>query len=179
MTIKRFLWCFTFLLSTVASYADAPEHKGFLSGKIIIRDSFGYFLLSDGSHWQVNGFVLRSRGFFEWWNGVQLAIPEGCECKPNDWILGSTIEAYPKVTFDFDYTGADNLEALKQCTHCLVNTQSGQILFGNPLLPADCLTRIYNDAAAKAYDQGYEEGFTAGKYTGYWTGYNAGLRDAR
>jgi len=180
---KLFLAC---LLFSVSVFADEAEHRGDLSGKVVIQSDFGYFLLSDGSYWKVYSFAIRSRGFFEWIRGIQLLTPENCDCKADDWVLGSSVEAYPKSGTYIDLSDADNIDALKNCTHFLVNTNTGKILFCIPLLPADCMTQIYQDAARLAFSKGYQAGFSAAESAvrlhisnaynqGFSAGYAAGL----
>lgn len=157
-----------------------------LSGKVIIPGATSYYLLSDGTYWHVLGFQIRSRGFVEWLKGVQLLTPETCDCQPNDWVEGSEIEAHPiGESQEIDISDAANLESLKQCSHYLVNTKNGQILFGTPLLPVDCMNKIYHDATFLAYNQGYQAGFSASQSASsqlitnaYSQGYSAGFQAA-
>lgn len=176
--MKKLLFCAMVLFCDL-SYAVNPENQGILAGKVVIQNPSGYFFLSDGSFWQVYGFVIRSRGFIEWWRGVHLISPEKCDCLPNDWELGSEIETYSKSeSFNIDISDADNLAALKKCTHFLVNIKNGQTLFGTPLLPADCMIKIYNDA----YHQGYSNGVSWVKFlndNAYSQGFNAGYQAGR
>jgi hypothetical protein len=183
--MKKF-WFSAILLFSIFANVAIADNKANLSGKIIIEDSSNYFLLSDGTCWQVLGFQIRTRGFVEWWHGVQLITPDKCDCKPNDWVLGSEVEAYTiRDSQKIDISNAENIESLKNCTHYLVNAKNGQILFGTSLLPADCMVKIYNEAATPAYNRGYTAGFSAGQQIsqqfvsdaysrGYTAGYLAG-----
>ena len=169
--LKKFgfyLFCTIFLFST-AAYAEI-DHKATLSEKISANDGSSFFVLSDGSCWRVYGFQIRWRGVVEWFRGVQLITPENCDCKPDDWVRGSDIEAYPRCDgIDMDISDAGNLDALKKCTHILMNTKNEQILFGTPLLTGDCMIDVYNDAKVVGYNRGYSEGFSSGHQIGQWT----------
>src|SRR5690348_14947900 len=119
--------------------ASEPEKIEALSAKIILQNSNGYYALSDGSCWKTIGFSKRWRTLSEWWNNVQL-VPTYYECVPDDWFLGTQIEVYPKFgNLAVNEADASNQDALKQCTHLMVNTRTGQVLFAIALHPADCL----------------------------------------
>ena len=158
-----------------ALHADA-EKVEYLSAKVLLENTNAYYVLSDGSCWKVMGFVKRWRTPSEWWNNVQL-VPQNYESIPNDWFLGTKIEAYPKYEYlNVDESNASNQADLKQCTHLLVNTRTGQVLFAIALHPSDCMIQVYNDA----HDDGYNQGFTKGRLSSYQNAtdiYNKGVSD--
>jgi hypothetical protein len=170
-------------------YTDGPEKAETLSSKVILQNTNGYFVLSDRSCWKVIGFSKRWRSLTEWWNNVQLA-PENYACVPNDWYLGSQIEVYPKYgNLEISEGNASNQEALKQCTHLLVNTRTGQVLFAIALEPAECTIQLFNDAHEDGYDKGFHQGrlktyqnaneiYNSGRAHGYKAGYTEGYQAA-
>lgn len=156
--------------------ANPPEKIEALAAKVILQNTQGYFVLSDGSCWKVIGFCKRWRTLSEWWSNVQLA-PENYECVPNDWFLGTQIEAYPKYdNLSVNQANASNQDALKQCTHLLLNNRTGQILFAIALHPTDCIIQLYSDA----YEDGYNKGLHQGRLSSYQNAtdiYNSGYSD--
>lgn len=169
--------------------AEAPERIQTLSSKVICENTNGYFVLSDGSCWKAIGFSKRWRSLREWWNSVQL-VPENYECVPNDWFLGTLIEVYRKHgNLEVDEGNAVNQETLKQCTHLLFNTRTGQVLFAISLHPAECIVQLFSEAHQDGYNKGFYEGrsksyqnasdsFKNGYSEGYKDGYTKGLRDS-
>lgn len=176
------------ILSFSVVYGNLPEKVETLSAKAILQNTEGYFVLSDGSMWKAIGFSKRWRSLSEWWNNAQL-VPENYECVPNDWFLGAQIEAYSKYdNLQVDESDASNQEVLKQCTHLLVNTRTGQVLFAISLHPGDCIVRVFNEARDEGYNKGYHEGrlssyqnatdiYNKGHSEGYKAGYQAGVQD--
>lgn len=172
------------------TYANNPEKVEALSAKVILLNTNGYFALSDGSFWKVISFSKRWRTLTEWWNNVQL-VPKNYECVPNDWFLGSQIEVYSKVTnLNIDEADAANQEDLRRCTHLLINSRTGQVLFAIALEPADCLVQLFNEAHEEGYNKGFNEGrmkgnqnatdiYNSGRAAGYRTGYAEGFQDAK
>jgi len=188
--MKRYLLLALVVLGCVALEAGQPQRTGLsVSAKVILKSKQGYFVLSDGTSWKVIGFEKRWRSLSEWWNSVQL-VPENYECMPNDWYLGASIDVYPKYgNLEVSEANASNQEDLKKCTHLLINTNTGQVLFAVGLDPATCLVQVFKDA----YDDGYRVGYDAGKLSsyknatevyndghtdGYKEGYTEGYKDA-
>lgn len=181
-----------FSFSTV--YGDRPEKQETLVAKVILQNTNGYFVLSDGSLWKAIGFCKRWRTVGEWWNDAQL-VPKNYECLPNDWFLGTEVWAYSKYeNLQVDEDDASNKEVLKQCTHLLVNNRTGQVLFAIALNPADCVVHLFNEAHDEGYSQGYTQGqlknsqnahemynkgHADGYKTGYIEGYQIGLKEDR
>lgn len=149
-----------------------------LSSKVILQNTNGYFVLSDGSCWKAIAFSKRWRSIKEWWRNVQL-VPKNYECIPNDWYLGTHIEVYSKYeNLEVDEANASNQEDLKQCTHLLANTRTGQVLFAIALHPADCIVQLYNDS----YGDGYSDGFSEGRMESHKNAndiYNSGYADGQ
>ncbi|MBI2743600.1 MAG: hypothetical protein HYX48_06760 [Chlamydiales bacterium] len=176
-----------FACSTIS--AEEAERVESLSSKVIMKDSTGYFVLSDKSCWKAIGFSRRWRSLSEWWNNVQLA-PETHECVPNDWYLGTEIEVYPKRdNMQVKEADAANQDAIKQCTHMFVNSRTGQVLFAIALEPSVCIIQLHKEA----YQDGHAVGFNEGRmkstenareirnaaYTeGHTIGYREGFRAA-
>ncbi len=186
--MKKWLVLAIALLSCVVVQASSIERIEVLSSKAILKNANGYFALSDGSLWKAVGFEKRWRTPSEWWNNVQL-VPENYECVPNDWFLGAQIQIYSKYdNLEVNEANASNQEALKQCTHLLVNTRSGQVLFATELDPAECVIRLFNDAFQDGYQSGYSKGrlesykdaseiYNSGHADGFKAGYEEGFQD--
>ncbi|OGN63659.1 MAG: hypothetical protein A3E80_02695 [Chlamydiae bacterium RIFCSPHIGHO2_12_FULL_49_9] len=159
------------VLSSSYSFSNEPERAGKLSSKVILKDQGGFFILSDGSFWRAIEYKKRPRTFLEWLQKIIL-VPENYECNPIDWVLGSNIQVYPKQGYSTaDEGNALNEDALKQCTHILVNAGNEQILFAVPLTSADCLAQVYQGAR--------KEGLKQGDKNEYQKGYNTGLSRGR
>lgn len=164
------------LFSCLAMQAGEPEKREILSSKIILQNTEGYFILSDGSYWKTVPFVKRWRTLSEWWNGDAL-IPQNYECVPSDWYIGAEIDVYPKYeNLIINEANASNQEMIKQCTHLFVNTKNGQILFAISLHPIECLNRLFKDAHQEGYDAGYSKGREA-VYENAGDAYNQGCAD--
>ncbi len=127
-----------------------------------MNDTTGYFVLSDGSLWKAIPFATRYRSLSEWWNDVQL-VPENYECVPNDWMIGSQVEVYSKYgNLNINQSDASNEYALRQCTHLLVNSHTGQVLFAAALNPAEGIMRLFTEAKAEGYSSGHSSGYLQG-----------------
>ncbi len=171
--IKCFLSIITIFCCSI-SYANQQEEAKWLSAKVILQNSNGYFALSDGSCWKAISFQKRWRTLSEWWNSVELA-PGNYECMPNDWHLGAQIEIYSKYgNLEVREADASNQEELRRCTHLLVNPQTGYVLFAIALGPEDCIIELFNDA----YREGYQSGYSEGSVDGYQNGYDIGYSDS-
>lgn len=176
-------WCLILIavLSYTGVHAEYPEKMEMLCSKAVLKNDQGYFVLSDGSIWKAVGFAKRWRSLSEWWNSVQL-VPEQYETLPTQWQLGTTIEAYPKYgNLRVNEADASNQEALQQCTHLLVNTRTGQVLFATALDPALALVQIFDEARLEGYNEGYSSGYQLGRRevnatyeSGYKEGYDVG-----
>ena len=168
------------ILSCAAVRADVVEKIETLSSKVILQNTDGYFVLSDGSCWKVIGFSKRWRSLREWWNNVQLA-PANYECVPNDWFLGTEIEVYSKrQALQVDEADASNQASLKQCTHLLVNTRTAHVLFAIALTPAECIVQLSKEMHKDGYDQGLHKGRVEGYANGangYAVGYKVGYEE--
>jgi len=183
-------WFLIMILSCSVICAEKPEKVETLSSKVICQNTNGYFVLSDGSCWKAISFSKRWRSLSEWWNSVQL-VPANYECVPNDWYLGTQIEAYRKYgNLEVDESNASNQELLKQCTHLLVNSRTGQVLFAIALHPAECIVQLFTEAHEDGYNKGlyegrlknyqnssdsYKSGYSEGYKDGYVKGFQAAL----
>ncbi len=186
--MKKWLVIALALLSCLGLHASSIEKIEVLSSKVILQNTNGYFVLSDRSCWKAVGFAKRWRTPSEWWNNVQL-VPENYECVPNDWFLGSQIQIYSKYeNLEVNEANASNSEALKQCTHLLLNSRTGQVLFAVALEPAECIVQLFNDAYQDGHSVGYSQGrlksyenateiYNNGHADGYKSGYEEGFQD--
>jgi len=190
--MKKWLLSIAALISCTVLHADYPEKVETLSSKVILQNTSGYFVLSDGTCLKAIPFSKRWRSLKEWWRNVQL-VPKNYECVPNDWYLGSQIEVYSKYeNLEVSEANASNQEDLKQCTHLLFNTRTGQVLFAIAMHPAECVVQIYNDSYKDGYTDGYTEGrmekhknatdiynagFADDQKAGYTEGYQAALKE--
>lgn len=186
--MRKWLLTALTIISCSTVFANFPEKIETLSTKIILENTNGYFVLSDGSCWKAIGFSKRWRSLSEWWNNVQL-VPENYECVPNDWFVGTEIEAYSKYgNLEVSEADASNQEHLKQCTHLLVNRRTGQVLFATALPTSLCIAEVFNEAKAEGYNKGYNAGrakgyenaneiYNNGYSEGYKKGYTDGVQD--
>ncbi len=180
--MKKWLGVIIATLFSCGVFADAPMYAPVLKAKFI-GNSKSYYVLSDGSHWQVVGFEPRMRGLSEWWNDVQLA-PDIYRCVPSDWAEGVPVAAYMKYgNLTVDENNAANQELLKQCSNLLVNQGNGQILFAIPLDPISCFLQACQEAENKGYKKGYAAKYIQNQQEnnarydeGYRIGYDAGSR---
>ncbi|HSW85898.1 MAG TPA: hypothetical protein VLG49_00200 [Rhabdochlamydiaceae bacterium] len=176
--MRKWLLGIATVLSCSVIHANFPEKVEILSSKVILQNTNGYFVLSDGSCWKTIAFSKRWRSIKEWWRKVQL-VPKNYECVPNDWYLGTNIEVYSKYeNLEVDEANASNQDDLKQCTHLLVNTRTGQVLFAIALHPADCIVQLHNDS----YGDGYSDGFSEGRMESHKNAtdiYNSGYADGQ
>ena len=189
--IKKSVMFFTVLVTMSCSVCCASqlERVEALVSKAVLKNSDGYFILSDGSFWKVITFVKRSRTLSEWWNSASL-IPEQYECVPNDWFSGAEIQVFSKANhLEVDLANASNEKALKQCTHLLYNSKNGQILFAISMQPSEFIDTLFKDARKEGYNAGYSDGryqstndarasYNKGRDEGYKSGYQAGFQDA-
>jgi hypothetical protein len=190
--MKKWLLIALTLLSCSSIHATSysyPEKVEVLASKVVLQNTNGYFVLSDRSCWKAIGYSPRWRTLSEWWNNVQL-VPENYECVPNDWFLGAQIEVYSKYgNLNISEADASNQDALKQCTHLLVNSRTGQVLFAIALEPAECIVQLFTDAYQDGYSFGYSEGrlnsyknateiYNSGHSDGYKLGYSEGYQTA-
>lgn len=185
-------WVLIALLSCSFGYAGTPEKTGTLSSKVVLQNTSGYFVLSDRSCWKTFGFTKRWRSLSEWWQDAKL-VPEKWESLPTDWHSGTQIEVYPKFgNLEVDEANASNQADLKQCTHLLVNTRTGKILFAIALEPSECVTMLHKESREEGYNEGYEKGRSnayknatdlfnkgreEGRKAGYAEGYKAGVQN--
>lgn len=177
--MKKCFFTLVLFLGCSLCYGAKLEKIESLSSKVILQDTNGYFVLSDGSCWKVIPFQKRWRSLFEWWNDVQL-VPENYVCVPNDWYLGTEIEIYPKYECTVNEGDASNQELLKQCTHLLVNSRTKQVLFAIALHPAECTLQLFHDVHEEAYNKGFNDGQMANHRSGteiYNRGYSSGYQD--
>lgn len=182
---KLFLAISILTLSLAHASVNAPEKAEVLSAKVILENTTGYYALADGSCWKVIGFSPRWRNLSEWWNNVKL-VPQSYECVPNDWFVGTQIEIYSKLgNLNVNLEDASNQDALKQCTHILINSRTGQILFAISLNPADCIVQLSQETRNEGYYKGYTKGrldnYTNGNdiyHDGYRKGYTEGYKAA-
>ncbi len=185
--MRKLIFGIVAALSSVVFYPSVVEATETLSSKVVLKNSYGYFLLSDGTQWKAVPFVKRWRSLSEWWNNAQI-VPQNYECLPKDWFVGAEIEVYSKYgNLSVNEADASNQDSLKQCTHILVNSNNGQVLFAIALHPAECLVRVFEDAHNDGYNEGFDEGRSAsyraskaayddGYNSGYQLGYKEGYR---
>ena len=188
--MKKIIVLAVAVLSCSMMHAHGPERIETLSSKVILENTNGYYVLSDRSCWKVITFSKRWRSLNEWWNGVEL-IPKNYECAPNDWYLGSTIEVFSKYgNLEVDEANASNQDDLRQCTHLLHNTRTGQVMFAIALEPAECILQLYSEANVDGYNRGYTQGrlasyqnandiYQSGYADGYKVGYGEGYQAAQ
>lgn len=170
--------------------SQEPESTAQLKSKLILENTEGYFVLSDGSCWKVIGFSKRERTLSEWWCNVELA-PEDYNTLPKDWVLGSQIEIYSKQkNLSVKESNASNQERLALCTHLFFNKETRQVLFAIALEPEELLINVFKEASKDGYIKGYDQGHMYGKklsfskyYTeiydkGYCEGYKKGYEDS-
>lgn len=189
-------WCLGFLAMVSCAFAGNAdlEREEQLCAKAVLENKMGYFVLADGSCWKAVGFSPRWRSISEWWNGVELA-PQQYKCEPNDWFIGTVIQAYPKNSFwEVNEADAANQEDLKQCTHILVNARTSQVLFAIAMDTSHCIVDLHREAykdghakgmkegyakqrehAASVYDEGYAAGYKSGYKEGCKEGYEAAI----
>jgi hypothetical protein len=174
--IKKW-WLITLMTFVCSlSYAGYPEKSASLSSKVILQNTQGYFVLSDGSCWKVVAFSKRWRSLSEWWHDVQL-VPKNYECAPSDWSLGVPVEVYAKFeNLEIDEANASNQDVLRQCTHLFVNPRTSQVLFAISLEPAECMVNLFTEARDEGYAQGFVEGRAKGEESAVEV-YNRGYRD--
>lgn len=172
-------WIFTIAALFCAQvFAYEPGIVKTLSAKATLKNTQGFFVLSDGSCWKVIPFEKRWRSFSEWWEGIELNVPEDYECLPKDWNLGAEIEVYPKsFATDVDEYDAYNQKALKQCTHLLCNRNSEEVLFAIEFAPWSFMAMVFNNAYSEGHDVGWKKGHNAGYSEGYQNGYNQGISE--
>lgn len=184
--MKTLLFC---LFAVSVMFANYPEKIDYLASKVILKNTDGYFALADGSFWKAITFVKRWRTPSEWWNSVEL-IPPSYECVPDSWVLGTEIQVFSKYGNNVvNEANASNQEAIKQCTHVLVNARTGQGLFAISLHPADCLNQISKDVSKESFEAGFNKGrlesfqdathaYNTGRQAGYQDGYQEGYKAA-
>ena len=173
---KCFLLAITLLLCSTLP-AIQPEKIDLLSAKAVLSNTDGYYVLSDNTCWRVFSFSKRRRSLREWWNNVQLA-PEIFNCAPNDWNVGSQVEVYSKCEFlGIPEENAANKTIIKNCSHVFVNSQTGQVLFGNALETADCIVQVFKEAQRIGYDAGHAAGYDSGHSAGYSEGHTIGYSE--
>lgn len=154
------------LLLFASAYAGEPF--GYITGKIVPLENKGYWIFSDGSFWQVTTFVKRWRSPLEWVSGVELYVPDEYLSNLTDWSLGDEFEEYPKYgNSRIDESAASNQDDLKKCTHILVNSRTGKILFATALHPSDFILEVFNEGHGigyfKGYNSGYDWGYSSGR----------------
>ena len=183
--MKKMLFALFVILSCSFVQASNPEHVDILSGKVVLQNSNGYFVFSNGSCWKAIGFAPRWRTLSEWWNNVEI-VPQTYQCVPSDWVLGTQIDVYTKFgNLNVNEADASNQDQLKQCTHLLHNKRTGQILFAIALHPADCIGQVFAEAKKDGYDEGYTKGRLSNYQNateiyndGYKAGYTKGFKAA-
>ncbi len=178
--VNKTIVFFAMLITMNCSVCNASELQRVetLASKAILKNSNGYFILSDVSFWKVITFVKRTRTLSEWWNSASL-IPEHYECVPSDWYTGAEIQVFSKNDhLEVDLANAKNEKVLRQCTHLLYNSKNGQILFAISMQPSEFLDNFFYDVrkegSAEGYKVGYDEGLSAGRSVGYSQGHSAG-----
>lgn len=183
--MRRLVFIGAVLICCFAS-AQECEKVETLCYKMVLKDSASYFVLSDKSCWKVVGFSKRWRSLAEWWEGVELA-PEAYNSSPSDWYLGAQVEVYPKYGhMQVPEENASNQSIIKQCTHILVNSKTGHVLFGIALEAAECMSQLYEEGIGVGFEKGRQVGYknaneiyNSGYTSGYEDGYRAGYRDAQ
>ena len=181
-------WCFLVLslFASISIYASGgPEKTEQICSKATLQDKSGYFVLSDGSCWKIIGFIPRWRTPSEWWNNVEL-VPENYKCEPSDWAVGTVIQTSPKhLHLEVNEADASNQDSLMQCTDLIVNTRTGQVLFGLALNPAMFLAEVADRFFKDGYNKGERDeslrqavNSTISYSRGHEAGYKEGYLDA-
>jgi hypothetical protein len=131
---------------------------------LVIDDSKGYFVLSDGTYWKIDTFVTRWRSLLEWIGGDEVYVPDAYQCTVKDWVMGEEFEYFPKVgNLRINEADASNEAELKKHSYILVNHRTGKVLFGTPIHAAQFVTDVYNEGYNVGYRKGYSSGYSAGR----------------
>jgi hypothetical protein len=138
-----------------------------------------YYVLSDGSIWEVYPFITRYRSCVEWICGTELYVPENYSTIPSDWPVGTELEMVPKNEhLRVNQEDASNAAELYACSHLIADPKTEKILFARYLPLDEFIAQIYDDGHKKGYkaghSDGYFSGYAAGNTQGYYTGYAAG-----
>lgn len=137
-----------------------------------VESSSRYFTLSDYSWWKVVRFEPRWRTPVEWWQGVEL-IPKEYDSHPKNWHPHHEIEVYSKADFYRNSViteeNASNQEALKACTHVLLNRHTQEVLFAIYLDPSMALREVFQGAKEAGKQEGYRQGYSEGAQTRHFT----------
>ena len=168
------------LFATPLMRADESqaEHIGALAGTILVGDTNGFFMLADGSCWKTTSYVTRWRGPLEWWNGVDIAPPQGFQCTLKDWNLGAPIEFHRRHGISgVDLSNASNSAELNQCTHIMINQHTGHVVFGVFLTPTIAMTEIFKTGRETGFREGEQKGRAETRQYVYQDGYNKGHED--
>ena len=191
--MKKYILGVVCLFATSLVHADTQgaEHVGTLAGQILVGETNGFFILSDGSCWKTASFVTRWRSPFEWWNGVDLTPPQNFQTTPKDWMLGAPIEVHAKMGLSsIDISNASNATELNQSTHVMINQHTGHVLFGVSLAPSVAMMEIFKTGHAAGFQEGvqkgssetrqaaHKEGYNEGRQAAYQEGYNEGRQAA-
>lgn len=159
------------VLSFVSLYS---EPTGALLASVAPSESYGYFILADGTFWKVATFVKRWRSPIEWISGAELQVPESYISKITDWVYNDEFEVCLKYgNLRADESAASNQEELQHYTHLMMNPRTGKVLFALPLHPADFATQLYSEGRSAGHAAGYSEGYLVGYDAGYATGKSA------
>ncbi len=173
--MRRWILCAAMAVSAVL-FAEQPQQFEALSANISLENETGYFILSDGSFWKAIPYIQRWRDPLEWWNDVRL-VPKEYETQPKKWAIGSEITVYSRGgLMHICDENASNQEAIRQCTHLLMNMHTGQVLFAIPYDPARGLEEFYHDVYNEAYEKGHAWGYSNGNSKGYSEGYRAACK---
>lgn len=149
------------------SHLFGADFTGTLDGIVGVETRKGYLILSDGSIWEVFGFVSKYQIMLPWTHGVDLHIPDGFDLLPSQWVVGPTVNVFAKADYSpVDVTNASNKDELDDCTHVLVNTGTNKILFGLHADPAIAFPDIYSKAVSDRYLAAYFAGFRVGYQKG-------------
>lgn len=160
--MKCFLICFGLLVAPL--YAE--EQEATLSAKIMFDPSIGFYSLSDGSIWKVMSVTPRWRTISEWWYNVHI-VPEHFECSIDDFCVGAKIKIMPRCEFEaFNDEFIGNKEALAQCSHIFINTETNKCIFGMGFKSENALLEVCHEAYKFGYTYGYDDGYHDGKKKG-------------
>jgi hypothetical protein len=178
--MRKWVWIILSMICFSEVFAESSERIETLAAKVILSNSDGYFVLSDGSFWKVIGFSKRWRSLSEWWNNTPLMVSEDFDSLPNDWPMGAQMEIHTKYESPImecvKEADASNQEILKQCSHLLRNKGSGKILFAISIHPAECFVQAFQEARNEGYHEGYSYGYSMGYSMGHSAGYSSGYQ---
>jgi hypothetical protein len=175
-----FIKFFTIFFSLVFTINLSANHDMVLKYNLRFGGDMHCFLLEENSIWEIKKFVPRSKSWSEWWNNVNLPIPDELITDASDWKVGCDVVVVPSIKFlDNDLKDlAYNWEDLLYCKWAIINQRTGKVLFANKISIEDFLKVTVENIANDAYSRGYSSGYSYGYSQGYSSGYTNGYSNA-